>query len=159
MLAEPLTKRLHAPPSQGAEALAPRWDPGSPSHRGCRGTNMQADTENKNHCDLINSECFCVGPPALGPLLASQEADEVRDLTGPNGVLRASLGRGAGGGSASHKNRDSLGILRRRGRYTSSRRVWALPALEQNFSQSLRSSEKTNTEEASPVKSNKSAKR
>lgn len=36
--------------------------------------------------------------------------------------------------------------------------TWAFLAVEQSFSQSLRSSDKTNTDEANPVKSNKSEK-
>ena len=43
--------------------------------------------------------------------------------------------------------------------YTSSWGVWAFWALQQNFSHSLKSSDKMNTDEANPVKSNKSANR
>lgn len=37
--------------------------------------------------------------------------------------------------------------------------VWAFWALQQNFSHSLKSSDKMNTDEANPVKSNRSANR
>lgn len=82
-------------------------------------------------------------------------------MSGPDAVMSpdTSWRDGAGGGPHSHKKRDLGAFPWVRVHYTSSWGVWAFWALQQNFSQSLKSSDKMNTDEANPVKSNRSANR
>ena len=100
------------------------------------------------------------GPRTRGWACTPHRLPRNSQVSGPDTGVSSGLGRdGAGGGPQSHENRDLGTFPRVSFHYTSSWGVWAFWALQQNFSHSLKSSDKMNTDEANPVKSNKSTNR